>query len=336
MTSPRHSVAVILALVGLLLAAPAASAQALFYVDGLEVYDSTGKQVGTRSNWRLDEEMEVVFRTGAGHMLFVGFSASSFFGNVGALYFSERDCRGLPFIARSYTGRPPTWVGGQRQTVYVQAGAFSQQRITSYRSGGTVGDCRNFGETSSEVALAARAGVDLADYFTPPFALRATPGEPIPTGAAEPLARTDGLVRVDSTGKKLAALAADVVVTDSGITLPLSFLPHYFSTVDCTGTPFVEVRPNRPHLLLGAVTLVGPRQTVYRQTSATRGQTMYSYWAASGECKRLRFFHGGGHEVGFRSTFAPTASIGIDFADYFTGPFTWRAGRGIRKLPSSD
>ncbi len=330
-----RSVASILALIGVFVVASAASAQTLFRSDGLVAYDSTGKKVGTLSNAL---NPEVTFRTGAGRTVFLFVAPSSLFGNA-QLYFPQAGCSGRPFLTRAYSGRQvSSYVGGPRQTVHVQAGAFRRQRMRS-----TLwpdGQCFNSAWTT-DFAPAVLAGIDLADYFRPPFALRATPGEPIPTGAvAEPLDPTDRLVVFDATGKKVGATvggnspawAEVAVVTDSGMTLLLGMTDSYmgghayFETTDCTGPPFMRGSADG---LVPATTLVGPRRSVYERSGQATSRTMSSLDYGDGECRILRTRIG----IGDRGYYAPTSPIGIDLADYFTPPFTVRAGRGTRAFP---
>lgn len=329
-----RSVTVTLALIGVLVLASVASAQALFRSDGLVAYDSTGKMVGALPTLT---SQEVTFRTGAGRTLFLFVYRSAIFGNAD-LYFPQLRCAGQPFLTRSHSGREPSsYVGGPRQTVRVQAGAFTRRAMRSVLT--PYGECWSSPYTA-DFAPAALAGINLADYFTPPFVIRATPGEPIPTGAvAEPLDPTDRLVVVDATGKKVGATAGPppaatvVVVTDSGMTLLLGVsdsgigagsTPHFEST-DCTGPPFISPSPDP---LVPDTTAVGPRGSVYERSGPATRRTMSSF-TFGGTCMILRSRAG----IGNRGNYAPTSPIGIDLADYFTPPFTMRAGSGTRALP---
>jgi hypothetical protein len=202
-----------------------------------------------------------------------------------------------------------------------------------YRFGDS--ECVNSG-WRADFAPAVQAGIELADYFTPPFELRATPGEPIPTGATvDGLDPTDRLVVFDSTRKKVAPKDAFVAVTGSGITVPLALLNDgfaYFQSTDCTGPLFIN---GDGDTLVRPPIFVGPRDTVYVRTEEPVRQRMYSRRGNNGECGELRFVSGGGHvTLGLFSDYAPGAPIGIDLADYFTPPFTVRAGRGTRPLPT--
>lgn len=341
MRSPSRSVAVILALVGVLVVASAASAQVLFRADSLAVYDSTGKRVGTLTNsaGELAEVAEVVFRTVSGHTVFVRAYPSRLEGSGEDLWFARLGCSGPPFVGGSENGRQPSSVlFGPRQTVYVQVGAFSRRTMWSYRL--SDGRCVDYpggrNVEGEEFAPAQRLGINLADYFTPPFALRATRGEPIPTGAvAEPLDPTDRLVVLDSTGKKVAAVEAYAVVTGSGITIPMdgvgySWRHGYFQSTDCSGAPFML----GGDFLVPQTTVFGPRNTIYRRSGIPARRTMYSL-LARGVCHILRTRLGPGREVpGRTGDFARAVSTGIDFDDYFTEPFTVRAGRGTPSLPT--
>jgi hypothetical protein len=336
----------ILFFVGVLLLAPAASAQGLFRSDALVLYDSTGKTVGTLSQ---PGNLEVVFRTGAGRTIFVVARAASLNGNAN-LYFSETGCSGSPFLTRADSGRQPSsHISGPRQTVHVQAGEFGRRRMQSALLAD--GRCVDSARTS-DFARAVPAGIDLADYFTPPFQLRATPGEAIPTGAvAEPLDPTDRLVVYDANGKKVGATRADgvyapaaavvAVVTASGMTLLLtvddSYLSGqaYFESTDCTGPPFIFDDGVGDHWanLVPVTTLVGPRRAVHAPSGNAATRTMSSVDYGSGECYILRNRIG---IVGQTGRFVPLEPIGLELADYFTPPFTVRAGRGTRALPTPD
>lgn len=307
----------------------------MFRADGLAVYDSTGKTVGTLTNSGgiVAEVAEVVFRTGSGHNLFVRVYPSRLEGNP-FLWYAQPRCSGRPFIGGFESGRQPTsFLLGPRQTVYVQAGAMSPRTMRSRLMPN--GRCFDDDNDFEEFAPAQRLGINLADYFTPPFALRATPGEPILTGAvAEALERTDRLVVYDSTGKKVAAVEAYAVVTDSGITVPMNgvgfnWRSGYFQSTDCSGAPFVI----GGNFLVPETNVFGPRKTVYLRSGEPQRRTMYSL--LSGDvCHILRTRVGPQRVIpGLTGNFAPTAPIGIDLADYFTEPFTVRAGRGTSSLP---
>jgi hypothetical protein len=229
-------------------------------------------------------------------------------------------------------GQSSSAVRGPRQTLYESAGAFASRSMKSY-SWWYGGGCSNYAH-SLDWAPAA-AVIDLADYFTPPFALGATRGEPIPTGAVvDQLEPTDGLVMFDATGKRAAPVDAFVAVTDSGIMLALSIHGGlYFQSTDCSGTPFVR---GSGDALLPAGIGVGARKAIYVQSEDPRYQTMYSVLGTS-DCTIIRTWHGGGHEIrGVAGDFATARPAGIDLADYFTEPFTTRVGKGIRPLPRPD
>jgi hypothetical protein len=342
MGSPRRNLAIVLALAGVLVLAPAASAQVLFHADSLAIYDSRGTRVGTLTNssGELAEVAEVVFRTESGHNVFVRVYPSRLEGTSG-LWFAQLGCSGTPFVVGSENGRQPaSFLLGPRQTVYVQVGAFSRRTMYSYI--GSNGQCvdhpvgRNV--EGEEFAQARRLGINLADYFTPPFALRATRGEPIPTVAvAEPLDATDRLVVFDATGKKVAAVAAYAVVTGSGITIPMdgvgsSWRQGYFQSTDCSGVPFMEAGD---YLVLQTA-VFGPGNTIYRRSGQPARRTMYS--ALFGNvCHVLRTRLSPSREVpGRTANFVRAVSVGIDFDDYFTEPFTVRAGSATRSLPKPN
>jgi hypothetical protein len=344
----RRGLTPMVAVIGLLLAAPGAYGQALFHGDDLAIYDSTDKRVGRLSNAGIPE---VAFRTDAGRTVFVTVTPSRFRG-TGTLYFPQVDCGGTPFITRAHR-EPSSSVTGPRQTVHVQTGTFARRTMRSLLMPDD-GRCVN-STYRTEFARAAPAGIDLADYFTPPFALRATAAEAVPTGAAaepEPLDPTDRLVAYDATGKRVGAaigggvsrnVVADVaVVTGSGMTLMLAVSddsldlgagPHFEST-DCTGPPFM-FGSETAHGWGGLVHLtmaVGPRRAVYVRSGDATVRTMSSraFHSIDGiECEILRTRAG----IGWRGQYAPTEPIGLELVDYFTPPFIVRAGRATRPLP---
>ena len=330
-------VALLLSLIGVLLAASAGSAQTLFRSESVVVYDSTGKTVGALSRVGF---RELTFRTGAGRTLIVSVTPSFFVGSAELLLFPQAGCMGQPFLLRASSGQwVSSYVGGPRQTAYVQAGAFSRRTMRSYR--GAIGGCINSVWTA-DFAPADLAGIDFADYFTPPYSVRATPGDPVPTAAvAEPLETTDRFVVIDAVGKKVGgtlhegfAAANVALVTDSGLTLLLAvFDSHittgegaYFASTDCTGPAFID-RPLDE--LVPATTLVGPRWAVHQQSGEFASRRMASVDWGDGQCMVLRERF----TIGVNKPFAPTAPLGIELADYFTPPFTVRAGRGTRPLP---
>jgi hypothetical protein len=330
----RRGVTVALALIGVLALAPAASAQALFRADGLVAYDSTDKVVG---DWP-----DVMFRTGAGRILFLSVYPSVIVGSS-SLYFPQPGCAGQPFLYRSSFARQPhTVVSGPRHTVYIQAGAFSERTMLSTLD--RDGTCVSV-QFTVDFAPAVLAGIDLADYFTPPFTIRATPGAPIPTGAvAQPLDPGDRFVIFDATGKKVGAPLGGSgshqvpVVTDSGMTLLLyvsdsaigADFTAYFESTDCTGSPVIRSSEEMP--IFHPFTLVGLRSSVYARSGTATSRTVFSRSTGGSGCAVVRNSRTGA--LGETANFAPTSPLGIDLADYFTPPFTVRAGTGTRTFPN--
>ena len=338
-TSPGHGVTVVLAFAMMLMGASAASAQGLFRADDLQVFDSTGKQVGTLSSTAVFisngfDSVEVVFRSGSRSTVVIDVFRDRLAGNS-SLFFAEPDCSGPPFVQSSRM--PASALAGPRQTVYVQAGphAPGPMRGAIFADGPCV---EMISHPSHEFAPARRLAIDLADYFTPPFALRATAGEAIPTGAvADSLVVTDGIVVFDSTGKKVAAAEAYAVVTSSGVTIPMVGMdwrvhPLYFESTDCTGPSFLDTFLADE---IGGTSAVGPRKTVYRRSEPAQPRRMYSASAfAGGPCSVLQTqVSPSGFVPGRPGNYAAAAPVGIDLHDYFTPPFSARAGRGTTSVP---
>jgi hypothetical protein len=343
MTSSRlRGVAVVLAFAGMLIGASAASAQGLFRADDLQVFDSTGKQVGTLSSTAVFitngfDSVEVVFRTGSGSTVLIDVFRDRLGGNS-VLYFAEPDCSGPPFVQSSRM--VASVLAGPRQTVYVQAGPYAPGPMRGALF--PDGQCREMvSHPSEQHAPARRLAIDLADYFTPPFALRATAGEAIPTGAvADALDDTDRIVVFDATGKKVAAADAYAVVTGSGITIPMVGLepqvhPLYFESTDCSGPAFLSTFLTDE---IGGTSVVGPRKTVYLRSEPAQRRRMFSASMFAGApCSVLTTqVSPTGFVPGRRGDYAAAAPIGIDLLDYFTPPFTARAGRGTPPVPRPD
>ena len=333
----RVGVVVFLALVSVLVAASAVPAQTLFHAADLAIQDSRGKRVGTLTNTegRLHLVAEVVLRTETGHSLFLLVFPSRLEGTAAYLRYLERGCGGRPYINSSESGREPaSFLLGPRQTVYVQVGRARAGTTRSYR--GPDGQCVDQDNDFESFAPARALAIDVADYFTPPFTLRATRGELISTGA-EPSEPTRGVVAYDATGKRVADLDAYAWVTGSGVTIPVNGVGFgwklgYYASTDCTGPPFVR---SQGEILVPLTSVIGPRRAVHLQSGATARRTMYSARHADNTCAVLRTQVGPQwFRQGVIANFAPTAPIGIDLADYFTEPFTVRAGEGTRVLPA--
>ena len=329
---------VIVAVVGVLLAASAAPAQTLFHAADLAIRDSTGTRVGTLTNTegQLYEEVEVVLRTETGHSLFLRVFPSRLEATASRLLFLQRGCGGRPYITSSGSGREPaSFLLGPRQTVYVQVGPPRAGTTRSYMAAD--GQCVDADDDWVSFAPARRLAIDVADYFTPPFVLRATRGELISTGA-EPVEPTRGVVAYDTTGKRVADLDAYAWVTGSGITIPVTGVGGfpwrlgYFESTDCTGPPFVR---SPGEIFVPLTSVIGPRRAVHLQSGAIARRTMHSARNPDNTCSVLRTQLGPQwFRPGIIGNFAPTAPIGLDLADYFTEPFTVRMGSGTRVLPA--
>lgn len=344
----RHAAAIIAA-VGVLTMASSVSAQALFRAAELAVYDSAGTKVGTLSKREMSyaqQSVEVVLRTISGHTVFLDVDRRGFVdtGRAKTVYFRTADCSGQPFVWATGPGRPGSALIGPRETLYVQTGLLRSLRMQStLRSDG---QCyRHFPpppefNVDERFATATRLPIDLADYFTPPFALRATPGEPIPTGAvADSLEPRDRLVVFDAAGKRVAVADANAVVSDSGVTILMNATTEewsvnvYFESTDCSGPPFL---PQWADDGLTSAFVTGPRKTVYVHTGGPTTQfTVYSVLRAGASCAPARTIWRGQETPGIFNWWTPAATIGLDLADYFTWPFSVRAGRGTQRLPGS-
>jgi hypothetical protein len=342
MTRPAGAgVAIVLGLVGVLMAVSTASAQALFRAVDLQVYDSTGKQVG-RLLPSYPTLPEVLFRTASGHTVIVTVRLSRMVGED--LYFPQPACGGVPFLFKRWSSaKPVTAVIGGRQTVYAQTGSVRRRTMASTL--GSDGQCTELASpVRAAFVRAQRLELDLADYFTPPFALRATPGEPILTGNVdrEPLETTDRLMVRDATGKKVAPVGAYAVVTDSGATLPLTEADNnrtygglVFESTDCSGQPYIGGRRD----LVEQAVIVGDRLSIWVRSGEDVVRTVYSGMSTpGGACHRVETVWGPGpnnRRPGLTVTTAPGSPAGIDLMDYFVWPFTVVAGPATRPVPGN-
>jgi hypothetical protein len=342
----RHAAAIIAA-VGMLAMASSVSAQAVFRAAELAVYDSAGTKVGTlskRETIRTQWSVEVVLRTNSGHTVFLDVERSGFLdsGRAKTVYFREADCSGQPFVWAAGPGRTASALIGPRETLYVQTGLI--RRLAMQSTLRSDGECHQYFPPAPELevderfAAAKRLAIDFADYFTPPFVLRATPGEPIPPGAAaDSLEPTDRLVVFDATGKRVVAADANAVVTDSGVTMLMNTIDEweedvYFESTDCSGPPFLAQWVGRR---LTTTMVIGPRKTVYvHNTDPPTRFTVYSILHGGSVCAPARTVWRGQVTPGILSWWTPAATIGLDLADYFTWPFSVRAGRGTQALPA--
>ena len=168
----RLATGIVVALVATVVASSAA--QTVRYVDTLAVYDSVGRKVGD-VDWQGEFTLaEVLFRTGSGKTFAIPVYAGSW-GTDGLAYASE-DCTGAAHIAVrdgvSPIVGPWVAVAGPRATLYVPGGAFTLQTMTSWRR--PDGTCVVDGQWRPYAPAVAE--LDLADYFVPPFVIRARGG----------------------------------------------------------------------------------------------------------------------------------------------------------------
>lgn len=352
MTVKSYTIAALLAAVGAWYAGPALAAETLFRVAEMTVHDAAGKRVSTvsaamvASSHPRATSANVALRTDAGKLVLITATGPELFG-ADQLYFTSADCSGRAFLSRP-SAAPGLYGGstlvGPRKTVYVQAGSDREMLARStWRVDGT---CESGFSSALTAAPAAAAGVDVADYFSPPFSLRATPGaalEPGPAPSAEDLDPADALVVYDATGKKLGATAVSsllepagavlVFVTGSGTIVPVAVTRNeivldevFYASTDCTGRAFLDAPATDG--LKPVTALVHPQATVYAQTAAPRLRSMWSSRDGDGQCASFA--------NGRRGYYVPAASIGLDLADYLTPPFSVRAGRATRTLGSLD
>jgi hypothetical protein len=109
----------------------------------------------------------------------------------------------------------------------------------------------------------------------------------------------------------------------------------YFESTDCTGTPFIfgSSVGGGDSSLVPTMRLVKPRDAVHAPSGDAARRMMSSFQHGDGTCAVVRNRFGTIGETGF---FVALEPIGLELADYFTPPFTVRAGRGTRALPTPD
>jgi hypothetical protein len=336
-------VVVLLAVLGV----PATSqAETLFRVDRLAVYDGAGRLVGTVAAPNVASfeptlaAATVAFRTETGRLVSVLVTQDRLFGDAD-LHFERANCTGDPLLPRSTRSIDDLFtasaVVGPRRTVYVQTGRF--RSVVSRSRWDTDGSCVGGFEQEQELAPASTAGIDLADYFTPPFRLRAVAGDAVPRGpSTDALAPTDGLVVFDGTGKRLGATSHGVVIATAFVTGSKRIVPvrlHgdtistdevYFESANCSGTPFLA---NSNDALARPTAVLGPRWAVWARNGIHRERIMRSRGQPGGPCIEAP-------ADGWVVSAASLVSLDLELADYFTPPFTVRAGRETRPLGSLD
>lgn len=349
----RASYALAAAIVALLVASPgvpAAAAETLHTVTEIGVYDATGKKVGLVSPMRAGAvdranlHANVALRLGSGTRLAVYVTRSAIRPNEG-VFFTTADCTGQAYVALGAAD-----IGGARRTVYVVAGSYMEALRLRYAVNGA-GQC---------VPVRTRYGgwpaqptdVHLADYFTPPFSLRAVAGPeltPIATASAEAQTVADGeaprLFRVgptvarDTRGTGIGVVsdsccdrAIAALVTGSGTVLVVAVgafagyhTDHYlkYELPDCAGATFLG-RPGgyglyEPHAPLAPrLAVVGERATVWIGDRRASVQTLRSFRYPDGHCVNQTVTH----EV------VAATPAGLDLADYLAPPFTFQVMRG--------
>jgi hypothetical protein len=138
------------------------------------VIDSAGKKLGPTFAGQ-GAASTVAFVTDSGLTLLLSAFDSHIAG--GGVYFESTDCTGAPFMGNGDDDLTPTaLVVGPRRAVHTRSGNFAQQRMSSVDWG--FGECTILRErfTIGRIgwfAPAAPIGIELADYFTPPFRVRA-------------------------------------------------------------------------------------------------------------------------------------------------------------------
>ena len=329
-------------------AAPCAAAETLFRARELTVHDAAGKKVGSVTPDRaapIDDRGEdrttVGFRLGSGALVTVEVTRPAIRPSRG-LYYREPDCTGQPYVVDGGGD-----IAGARKTVYVPTAPLAFPPGSQWYALDSRGRCvtRVF---PGRAAPAVATTVDLADYFTPPFSLRAIAGaavRPIATGsaaAAEPeaddeLFRADRSVVHDSRGVVVGPPGSAAFVTSAGRILVVEvtiygsgFYTHTalrFDQPDCAGSAFLTAHSVIPNAsfdyLAPRVAIVGRRSTVWADDGETpRRRTLRSTRVGT-RCEN--------YTVTVRSVRAVRTSI--DFADYFTPPFSMRTVRGAPIAP---
>lgn len=171
--APLVSLASLLALV---LLAPAVHADTLLYADHLAVYDGAGRQMGSAwpsSNGTLTY---VEFRIGSMPVIIRVFPDEI---QSWVLRFPNPGCTGQA-RADALEGElyRYTEVVGPRKTVWVQSGTVAVR--TSRSTLAPDGICHNHDPISDLSVPVKTTGVDLVDYFVPPFTTRTRARTPVP------------------------------------------------------------------------------------------------------------------------------------------------------------
>jgi hypothetical protein len=322
--------------------APSGAAPTLLRVNKLEVHDSTGKRVADISPNRASRG-NVVLRIAADQLIFLTLDRQEIVLD-GFLFFPTTNCSGAPAIGDTNIGEGFYRVGavaGPRRTVFVQSGPFSEQWVRSYLD--VDGRCQR----SSPFQVTSARGnrmMDLVDYFTPPFSLRAVAGtvvQPAAPEAAAPGVFASGtrLGVYDSRGTTLGNAEPErdpsttvAFLTGTGQILIVEVQPDrltgnadlYYESVNCTGRASLV---SGPIDLAPLTAVIGARWTVWTEAGARQTRTVRSVRDDAGNCYPL------GGPVTLRVS--PAARAGLDLANYFSAPFSVRA-LGLSSVPPTS
>jgi len=319
--------------------APSGAAQTLLRVNKLEVRDATGKRVADISANRA-ESGDVALGVGVDGLIFLRLNRQEI-EPEGWVTFPTTDCSGPPIVYGSpdsfYRGGK---LAGPRRTVYMPGGPVKTLQEVSYAFDGSCDQLPSVAQVRGALGLRT---VDLMDYFTPPFTLRALAGSVVeratPQGATSGgLASATTLGVYDSRGTKLgdADPAPDpstrvAFLTGAGRIFIVEVRPTqlwgnadlYYEGDACTGRAFF--RPDlRSNDLEPFTAVIGPRRTVFVGSGLAESRTWRSVRYNGGD---------------ICSTWSPVttpailaAPAGVDLADYFIPPFSVRP-LGLSPVP---
>lgn len=158
--------------------------------------DSKGVIVGPIMDFRRNPQVSLVpaavvyipFRVGAQRILLpYNQEGNVWVRTARAVYFEERDCKGTPYLDTSVEAlTPPVFITGDRHTLFVANGAFRTLRAKSVTlSYPDHAYCRSGAGSSPFTVRPMVRVLDLADRFTPPFRISASP-EVVDLGTGTP------------------------------------------------------------------------------------------------------------------------------------------------------